>query len=548
LIARLICVIALSLPLAAQITPPPNAQAGFRIVGTVVDSLTRHPLAGVNVSIYVSENPDFSQHVTTGTDGHFEFPALQTAKYILTGSARGYRSQGYHQHGDYFIGIAVGPELDSEHITFRLVADARIEGTVTDEDGEPVRNASMQLYQRGYETGRQQTRQITGAVTDDRGHYLFSHLAPGAYFVAVSARPWYAQYPTPGEPAPAADDAARIAEESARLDIAYPLTFYPSAEDSAGASALVLHPGDRSTADISVRALPAVHLRVKTGEPEERSSGMTFQRGFPRLSQRVFEGTVVQVMSSQGFSPSAGVYEYTGIAPGHYVIEMPATSGKHTGWFKEMDLSGTVELDANEHLPLASVTGTLALEGAPRPAGKTYVMLANRITSETFGAEVTSKGTFDFSDTEIRPGAYDVVLNMAQSFPIKDIAARGARVNGKTLEISGGSVQLALTATGALGRISGIVVRDDKPEAGAMVVLVPNHPVSDFALFRRDESDSDGTFSLRDVLPGQYTVIALENGWELDWANPAALQPYLKSGIPVDLTGESKLSVKVPLQ
>ena len=548
MIARLTCVVVLSLAVAAQIAPAPNAQAGFRIAGTVVDSVTRQPLSGVNVSIYGSENPDFSQRVTTGTDGHFAFPAVQSGKYILTGSAQGYRSQGYHQHGDYFVGIAVGPELDSERIIFRLVADARIEGTVTDEDSEPVRNANVQLYQRGYQTGRQMTRQITGTVTDDRGHYLFSHLEPGTYYVAVSARPWYAQYPNPGEPAPAADDAARIAEERAQLDIAYPLTFYPSAEDSAGASALALHPGDRLTADISVRALPAVHLRVKTGEPEEHSSGMTFQRGFPRLSQRIFEGTVVQVMSSQGYSPSAGVYEYTGVAPGRYVIEMPATGGKHAGWFKEMDLSGTVELDAGENLPLASVTGKLALEGAPRPAGKIYVMLANRLTSETFGAEVTPKGTFDFSDTEIRPGAYDVVLNMAQSFPIKDIVARGARVNGKTLEISGGSVQLALTATGALGRISGVVVRDDKPDAGAMVVLLPRNPVSDFALFRRDESDSDGTFSLRDVLPGQYTVIALENGWDLDWANPAALQPYLKSGIPVDLTGEAKLTVKVPLQ
>ncbi len=548
MIARLICVIALSLALAAQIAPAPTAQAGFPIAGTVVDSLSRQPLSGVDVSIYASENPEFSKHATSGADGRFAFSALSAGKYTLMGSAHGYRSQGYHQHGDYFIGIAVGPDLDSEHITFRLVADARIEGTVTDEDGEPVRNANVQLYQHNYETGRQQTRQITGAVTDDRGHYLFSHLAPGTYFVAVSARPWYAQYPSPGEPAPAPEEAARIAEERAQLDIAYPLTFYPSAEESSRATAIVLHPGDRTTADISVRALPAVHLRVKTGEPEEHSSGMTFQRGFPRLSQRIFEGTVVQVMSSQGFSPSAGMYEYTGIAPGHYVIEMPASGGKHSGWFKEMDLSGTVELDTNDHLPLATVTGTVALEGAPRPAGKIYVVLANRLTSESVGAEVTPKATFDFSDTEIRPGSYDIVLNMAQGFQIKDIAARGARVNGKTVEISGGSVQLTLTATGALGRINGIVLKDEKPFPGAMVVLVPRNPVSDLALFRRDESDSDGTFSLRDVLPGEYTVIALENGWELEWANPAALQPYLKNGIAVDLSGETKFSLKVPLQ
>jgi len=546
LIARLACVILLSLAMVSQNAPAPKSQTGFRIAGTVVDSLTRRPLPGARVSIFASDNPEFSQRVVADAVGRFDFSALPAGKYTLMGSTQGYRSQGYHQHGDYFIGIAVGPDLDSEHITFRLVADARIEGTVTDEDSEPVRNANVQIYQRTHETGRQSTRQVFSAVTDDRGRYLFSHLAPGTYFIAVSARPWYAQYPNPGEPAPAPADAARVAEERTQLDIAYPLTFYPAAEDSSGASALVLHPGDRATADITMRAVPAVHLRVKTGESAERKDGVTIQRGFPRVSQRIFEGTMVSVMSSQGFSPSAGTYEYTGIAPGRYIIEMTSSGGKPGGgWYREMDLSGTLEIDAGENPPLASVTGTLALEGAPRPGGKIYVILTNRLTSETLAAELTPKGTFDFSEMEVRPGTYDIVLNMAQGFQIKDIVARGARVNGKTLEISGGSVQLGLIATGALGRINGTALRDDKPVAGAMIVLVPRSPTANLTLFRRDESDSDGTFSLRDVLPGEYTVIALEDGWELDWANPTTLQPYLKSGTPVDLTGSAKLSVRV---
>jgi len=549
LIARLACVILLALAMVGQNAPAPKSQAGFRIAGTVVDSLTRRPLPGARVSIFASENPEFSQRVVADAVGRFEFSALPAGKYTLMGSSQGYRSQGYHQHGDYFIGIAVGPDLDSEHITFRLVADARIDGAVTDEDGEPVRNANVQLYQRTHETGRPSTRQVFSAVTDDRGRYLFSHLGPGTYFVAVSARPWYAQYPNPGEPAPSAEEAPRLAEERTRLDIAYPLTFYPAAEDSSGASALVLHPGDRATADITMRAVPAVHLRVKTGESAERKDGMTIQRGFPRVSQRIFEGTMVSVMSSQGFSASAGTYEYTGIAPGRYIIEMSSPGGKpRGGWYREMDLSGTVEIDASENPPLASVTGTLTLEGAPRPGGKIYIILTNRLTSETLAAELTPKGTFDFSEMEVRPGTYDIVLNMAQGFQIKDIVARGARVNSKTLEISGGSVQLGLIATGALGRINGTALGDDKPVAGAMIVLVPRSPTANLTLFRRDESDSDGTFSLRDVLPGEYTVIALQDGWELDWANPTTLQPFLKNGTPVDLTGSAKLNVRVQVQ
>jgi hypothetical protein len=38
-------------------------------------------------------------------------------------------------------------------------------------------------------------------------------------------------------------------------------------------------------------------------------------------------------------------------------------------------------------------------------------------------------------------------------------------------------------------------------------------------LFRRDQSDLDGTFSLHGVIPGTYTVVAIDNGWDLDWCD-----------------------------
>jgi hypothetical protein len=81
-----------------------------------------------------------------------------------------------------------------------------------------------------------------------------------------------------------------------------------------------------------------------------------------------------------------------------------------------------------------------------------------------------------------------------------------------------------------------------------MVVLVPRDQTGNWSMFRRDQSDSDGTFTMREVLPGSYTVIAVENGWDLDWASSAALQPYVRNGTPVEVTGEGKLNVKVQLQ
>jgi hypothetical protein len=552
LIARILVAMLLSVGIAAQTPAPSPPSTGYRIAGLVVSSLTAQPLARAMVSITSTANRQSTQTVETQADGRFAFSGRPAGKYSLTASAHGYRAQGFNQHGNFFTGIVIGPDLDAANLLFRLVPDAGIEGIVTDDDSEPIRNGSVTLFQRNNDSGQQRTQQLLNAATDDRGHYQFGHLAPGTYFVAVSARPWYASYAsTAGNSADAAD-AARVAEEKAQLDVAYPMTFYPDAEDSAGAAAIVLHPGERATADVVLRAVPAVHLRIKTGEADTQHSGShAGPRGFPRVSQRIFDGALVPVMSAQGFGYSAGVYEYTGIAPGHYVVEMLDTGGKRygAGWYKEIDLSGTVELDARENPPLASVTGAVMLEGGARPpSSKMYLVLTNRTSRENFSAQVSSKGMFDFSDSEIRPGTYEVLLANAPGFQIKNMLAKGARVAGQTLEISGGSVQLVVTATHAVARINGVVLRDDKPFAGAMVILVPRNPTSNLTLFRRDQSDSDGTFTLPEVIPGPYTVLALQDAWDLDWGSAAVLQPYLKNGTPVEVTGEGKISIKVRLQ
>jgi hypothetical protein len=67
-------------------------------------------------------------------------------------------------------------------------------------------------------------------------------------------------------------------------------------------------------------------------------------------------------------------------------------------------------------------------------------------------------------------------------------------------------------------------------------------------LFRRDQSDSDGTFTLPNVLPGQYTLLAIENGWDLEWSNSSALLPFMKEGKPIEVPAEGKLQVQVTAQ
>jgi hypothetical protein len=84
-----------------------------------------------------------------------------------------------------------------------------------------------------------------------------------------------------------------------------------------------------------------------------------------------------------------------------------------------------------------------------------------------------------------------------------------------------------------------VAKRAGKAFAGAMVVLVPKNPESERDLFRRDQSDLDGTFSLHGVIPGFYTLIAIENGWDLDWSQPGVIAAYRKHGRAIQVASQS---------
>ena len=75
-----------------------------------------------------------------------------------------------------------------------------------------------------------------------------------------------------------------------------------------------------------------------------------------------------------------------------------------------------------------------------------------------------------------------------------------------------------------------------------MVLLVPATlgTASDLTAIQRDETNTDGTFLLSGVTPGQYILVAIDRGWNVDWRNPATLGQYLLHGTPVDLRAAGK--------
>jgi protocatechuate 3,4-dioxygenase beta subunit len=553
--ARLTLVVLFAIGLSAQSGQPahaPSVQQGYRIAGVVVNWATAQPMAGASVAIAPTTQGterDISRSVTTGADGRFAFTGLSRGKYSLMAAAHGFMLQGFERHDMYATAIVAGPDLDSEHLVFRLQPDASVEGQVTDENNDPVQNAMVRLFEQSKEDGRQRTIPINQGQADDQGHFHIGHLAPGTYYLAVSARPWYAQNSRvilrqkSNDP----DAEARAAQEAAALDVTYALTFYPGSPDSAGASPIVLHPGERVTADVLMRAVPSLHLRIRTS-----NSGSAGMVGFPRVSQRIFDGYLDSVFNASESSIEPGIVDIAGLAPGHYVIEMPTSKGANDKGanregYREVDLTGDLEVNANDSSGFVAVAGSVLFEGAPPVPKGLAMQLSNQETGENFGSEIRDKGQFQFEG--MKPGRYIVALQGSGGYFLRKMSVTGAKLTGRTLEIgSSSSVHIAATVGRGVAQVDGVALRGGQPFSGAMIVLVPRDAANNSPLFRRDQSDSDGTFTLPNVVPGQYTVLALANGWDLEWGNPAVLQPYLKGGEAVQITGDGKLQIEVQVQ
>jgi hypothetical protein len=140
----------------------------------------------------------------------------------------------------------------------------------------------------------------------------------------------------------------------------------------------------------------------------------------------------------------------------------------------------------------------------------------------------------------VAPGTYEVaVLGGAKPYSISHISAEGARISEHTIAVVSGNAE-----------IRGTITKAGKGFAGAMVVLVPKNPEVDHDLFRRDQSDLDGTFLLRGVVAGSYTILSIENGWDLDWSQPGVIAAYLKRGRKIEAgnRGGAPLNIADPIE
>jgi hypothetical protein len=498
------------------------------------------------VAVLSEEDSHTIAAVESDDEGHFSLDLLPAAKYQLTASKRGFRTAFYDEHQEFNSAIVTGPGQETDQLTFRLTPGAILRGSVTTEGGDPVEQARVMLF-RKWANGKSGGHIVLSGntTTDDTGAYEFSNLADGEYLLAVMAEPWYAMHRSLRGRNQSAGDAADTvgsADPAVALDVAYPVTYYDSTNDEASATRIALAGGSRVEADFALHAVPALRIAVDTPRKEDGSIARA------ELRQTVF-GAVVGAESA-GFLDSlqTGTTEFNGVAPGRY--ELAQGDPPH---IVEMDATTNQQVDPSLGTPTVAVRGFLRTTAGAPLADDCNLTLDPVEDSQSRNPipGVCLHGAFSFPS--VPSGQWQLSAEGAgKPLSVASIAAGSQVRPGNLITVGDKPLSVEVAVSQSSTRLEGFARRDGRGVAGVMVVLVPRKMTALAALARRDQSDSDGSFSLRDVVPGEYTVVAIKDGWALDWAEPQVIGRYLPGSVAVTVTDSSgklvSLNAPVPVQ
>ncbi|MED4278752.1 carboxypeptidase regulatory-like domain-containing protein, partial [Priestia megaterium] len=317
---------------------------GF-ISGRVTDEQTTSSLDGATVQVFPAQSLVPIASAVTDQNGTYQIPGLAPGEYIVVANARNYAR------------AAVGAIVVVDQTT---VADlqlslnpATISGTVTDEQGNPIENATVRVVD--------QNETVLGtALTDQNGNYVISNLPPGSHTIIVTAPTFSSQV-----------------------------------------SGVSLGPGTLENVNLGLTENPG----ILTGQI---TNGQT---GEPVIGSIILVRTVGAMGLIVGFdiTDENGTYFITGLTPGTYTV-LATSFGfgiSSVGAIVQSDITTTANVTLIPNV--GAITGVVTdLQGSPILGTNTQVEVFDQGGTLLKTLLAQSDGTFSVLD--LPPGSYTLLV------------------------------------------------------------------------------------------------------------------------------------------
>jgi hypothetical protein len=189
------------------------------------------------------------------------------------------------------------------------------------------------------------------------------------------------------------------------------------------------------------------------------------------------------------------------------------------------------------------VTGTIRVDELPGPPPFDTSLVLPYFNGELgkgefFPGRIAPDGTL--IDAIGFPGDFQItILGLPTGYYLKQAILGSKNILESGLHIEAGTLSplsLVLGKNSKLitGTVSGF---DNKPSAGAMVVLVP---APEFRIradrYRRASTDSQGQFQMSGLPPGKYSVLAFDDVAGDEFYNPEFLNRYLSRSVEITVS------------
>jgi hypothetical protein len=546
-------------PTSSSLLQPP----GIRVI--VRDVETDAPIPGIEVRLRgpsaplatrnantprPNASPPPERKLVTDTQGVALFKDLPPGGYSFDAQADGYRGTMPSSVPTVLTSPSANGylKLDAnsgiQGYVLHMRRSANIQGHVTDAEGRPVPNAKVVALVAGYRDGRQTFFETQNAVTDRNGAFRLSSLAPGDYYIRVTSEalagmPVY--YPGYVDIESARTVSIRLSESIDGIDVHIPDE--PGFEIS---GSVIRVP--RGSAQTARSKEPATQFSIVAAGAATGDAGTVLSRG----------NVIVN---------ADGKFTLAGIPAGAWdlfaVFSTPAcaASGRVRINVADRNIDNVVIMENS-----ADVSGRVVISGAGRSAQRNPQLrlsllpqdnVPSLLTAQMRNIE-TSSDAEDFTFHCVPLGKYNLSFVIPPGFYISGIQM-GARniYEDAVIDVQGAPAEpIEITLTPGGGTIAGILQEDLRQQSTERyfeprIALVPlSLPQRGNVLLHKTTTliGPPGSFSFRDVPPGEYKVFAWENAPELDAEkNAEFVSAYEPFGASVTVVDGQTSSVRVQL-
>ena len=489
----------------------------YSLSGTVINAITGEPVrrAAVQVS---GQNGSVA---LTDAGGHFVVEGLAEGNVFLKAMKPGFSED----EGSHPSSVQVGK--DAPAVVLKLTPWAVISGRVTTKDEQPLEGFQIRILAKQNVAGRLiWTDQPNQALTNEDGEFRVVGLQAGTYYVAVDQS--------------TVTTLSQKGVPNAREQI-FAKVFYPGVSDLASATPIEIAPGQDAEANFTLSPELVYQVTGTLSGPSNEVTGLTFSR------KAGDDSDFTQTAALQGgkfqVKVPAGAYSVGGTMGGGVELTTPV---------------GAVVIRSDEadlHVPLHAAT-TIPVEmekeqgaGGSKRKAPMQGIIPGMILQLVPLSQSRRGNNFWRGQAggipNVAPGTYRLEINTNGEWWVKSAQSGSVDLLSDDLTLSEGEQPepIEVTLRDGAGTVSGTVTTAGNPDR-VLVLLVQPHGTRNIVHAARA---MQGYFAIPGIPPGDYVIVALDGGDQLEYADPEILNPYLSDAEHITLPPHATVTVNLGL-